>query len=148
MEQQETNINVNEEEQSEEVLDIISEYEDLMRVYAEAMRKAADGLKDIDAKKKELEEKGLFDDTASADIEQKHLDIIKELNDTEAELLSEVVKRKEKELDDAMAEKNLWETKYHIAKRVNEKIKYGHKLYPNDPCPCGSGKKYKKCCGK
>ncbi|MCQ2428437.1 MAG: SEC-C domain-containing protein [Clostridia bacterium] len=18
---------------------------------------------------------------------------------------------------------------------------------PNDPCPCGSGKKYKKCCG-
>ena len=20
--------------------------------------------------------------------------------------------------------------------------------YPNDPCPCGSGKKYKKCCGK
>ena len=22
------------------------------------------------------------------------------------------------------------------------------KFYPNDPCPCGSGKKYKKCCGK
>ena len=22
------------------------------------------------------------------------------------------------------------------------------KTYPNDPCPCGSGKKYKKCCGK
>ena len=22
------------------------------------------------------------------------------------------------------------------------------KLSPNDPCPCGSGKKYKKCCGK
>ena len=22
------------------------------------------------------------------------------------------------------------------------------KIYPNDPCPCGSGKKYKKCCGK
>ena len=21
------------------------------------------------------------------------------------------------------------------------------KVYPNDPCPCGSGKKYKKCCG-
>ncbi|MFR2781475.1 MULTISPECIES: SEC-C metal-binding domain-containing protein [Clostridia] len=21
-------------------------------------------------------------------------------------------------------------------------------LYPNDPCPCGSGKKYKKCCGR
>ena len=24
----------------------------------------------------------------------------------------------------------------------------GAKVYPNDPCPCGSGKKYKKCCGK
>ena len=22
------------------------------------------------------------------------------------------------------------------------------KIGPNDPCPCGSGKKYKKCCGK
>ena len=22
------------------------------------------------------------------------------------------------------------------------------KVYPNDPCPCGSGKKYKKCCGR
>ena len=22
------------------------------------------------------------------------------------------------------------------------------KVYPNDPCPCGSGKKYKHCCGK
>ncbi|MCD7736852.1 MAG: SEC-C domain-containing protein, partial [Lachnospiraceae bacterium] len=27
-------------------------------------------------------------------------------------------------------------------KRVSEKI------YPNDPCPCGSGKKYKQCCGR
>lgn len=22
------------------------------------------------------------------------------------------------------------------------------KVYPNDLCPCGSGKKYKKCCGR
>lgn len=29
--------------------------------------------------------------------------------------------------------------------RVGAKAK---KVYPNDPCPCGSGKKYKKCCGK
>ena len=27
--------------------------------------------------------------------------------------------------------------------RMSEK-----KIYPNDPCPCGSGKKYKKCCGR
>ena len=24
----------------------------------------------------------------------------------------------------------------------------GEKIYPNDPCPCGSGKKYKQCCGR
>ena len=24
----------------------------------------------------------------------------------------------------------------------------GAKIYPNDPCPCGSGKKYKRCCGR
>lgn len=27
-------------------------------------------------------------------------------------------------------------------------LKKDKKIYPNDPCPCGSGKKYKKCCGK
>lgn len=34
--------------------------------------------------------------------------------------------------------------------RVVETLKKQHKkkIYPNDPCPCGSGKKYKKCCGR
>lgn len=34
--------------------------------------------------------------------------------------------------------------------RVVETLRNQHKkkIYPNDPCPCGSGKKYKKCCGK
>ncbi|MCI8639345.1 MAG: SEC-C domain-containing protein [Coprococcus sp.] len=27
-------------------------------------------------------------------------------------------------------------------------VRVEKKVYPNDPCPCGSGKKYKKCCGK
>ena len=27
-------------------------------------------------------------------------------------------------------------------------VRKGKKIFPNDPCPCGSGKKYKKCCGK
>ena len=26
-------------------------------------------------------------------------------------------------------------------------VKKGEKVGRNDPCPCGSGKKYKKCCG-
>ncbi len=33
---------------------------------------------------------------------------------------------------------------------VNKIIEFPgpRKVYPNDPCPCGSGKKYKYCCGK
>ena len=31
----------------------------------------------------------------------------------------------------------------HTPKKRAEK-----KVYPNDPCPCGSGKKYKQCCGR
>lgn len=30
----------------------------------------------------------------------------------------------------------------------SQTIRKEAKVYPNDPCPCGSGKKYKKCCGK
>ena len=26
-------------------------------------------------------------------------------------------------------------------------VRKEHKVGPNDPCPCGSGKKYKNCCG-
>ena len=28
------------------------------------------------------------------------------------------------------------------------KKRIADKIYPNDPCPCGSGKKYKQCCGR
>jgi hypothetical protein len=34
------------------------------------------------------------------------------------------------------------DTKGNITKSGTKKV------YPNDPCPCGSGKKYKKCCGR
>lgn len=32
--------------------------------------------------------------------------------------------------------------------KISNTIVKDTKIYPNDPCPCGSGKKYKKCCGK
>ena len=49
-----------------------------------------------------------------------------------------------------------WNTIFDEAKRKelykeqksSTTIVKGDKVYPNDPCPCGSGKKYKKCCGK
>ena len=36
-----------------------------------------------------------------------------------------------------------------ITKKYREdNIAHVEKIGRNDPCPCGSGKKYKKCCGK
>ncbi len=32
--------------------------------------------------------------------------------------------------------------------KQSQTIRKEAKIYPNDPCPCGSGKKYKKCCGR
>lgn len=35
-------------------------------------------------------------------------------------------------------------------RRIRQILEKEHakKIYPNDPCPCGSGKKFKRCCGK
>ena len=35
-----------------------------------------------------------------------------------------------------------------LAAMKSEPVKKEPKINRNDPCPCGSGKKYKKCCGK
>ncbi|MHB1315873.1 MAG: SEC-C metal-binding domain-containing protein [Christensenellales bacterium] len=47
-----------------------------------------------------------------------------------------------------------WESVLTEEKRKEIKKSYkasiiavSHKIGPNQPCPCGSGKKYKKCCG-
>ena len=36
----------------------------------------------------------------------------------------------------------------YLEQKKSGTIVKGQKIYPNDPCPCGSGKKYKKCPGK
>lgn len=42
------------------------------------------------------------------------------------------------------------EERARIAKewRLSKQVVNEEKIGRNDPCPCGSGKKYKKCCGK
>lgn len=37
--------------------------------------------------------------------------------------------------------------KFFKQQRMSRTIVKGAKIGRNDPCPCGSGKKYKKCCG-
>lgn len=36
----------------------------------------------------------------------------------------------------------------YLEEKKSGTIRKGAKIGRNDPCPCGSGKKYKKCCGK
>ena len=43
---------------------------------------------------------------------------------------------------DELEEDEIRSTQLHMNDAKDKKI------YPNEPCPCGSGKKYKKCCGK
>lgn len=47
------------------------------------------------------------------------------------------------EIFDADKQKEL----YREQKRSQTVVNEGPKIGRNDPCPCGSGKKYKKCCG-
>jgi hypothetical protein len=48
---------------------------------------------------------------------------------------------------DAIFDQQTKKELYHEQKAAGTIVKE-QKVYPNDPCPCGSGKKYKKCCGR
>ena len=54
------------------------------------------------------------------------------------------------ELDewDGIIDKERRQELYRTCKEEQIVRRDSDKVYPNDPCPCGSGKKYKKCCGK
>lgn len=46
-----------------------------------------------------------------------------------------------------------WILKGHTSKEISQQpkvqpVRKGHKIGRNEPCPCGSGKKYKHCCGR
>ena len=42
----------------------------------------------------------------------------------------------------------LWISNGYCQESNNSTIKKDKKIGRNEPCPCGSGKKYKKCCGR
>ncbi|NLO96663.1 MAG: preprotein translocase subunit SecA, partial [Peptococcaceae bacterium] len=43
--------------------------------------------------------------------------------------------------------RNVSENRYEDQQAVKTPRRVGEQIGRNDPCPCGSGKKYKKCCG-
>lgn len=59
--------------------------------------------------------------------------------------------QKRKILDSMKPYKNtisIWTFNGFSINDMNEKNSSGKKIGRNEPCPCGSGKKYKQCCGK
>ncbi len=89
--------------------------------------------------KKEVDvEKLESDSEVSIDIDYEKLYF--NMHDAKAEWLYELT-----EWEDILTE----EKRKEIAKEYREsKIVRVTKIGRNEPCPCGSGKKYKKCCGK
>ncbi len=59
----------------------------------------------------------------------------------EAQKIAEQLKR-QKELDNQSMQLNLSQSEDDAVKKPEKKVAR------NEPCPCGSGKKYKQCCGK
>ena len=81
---------------------------------------------------------------------------LKTLTDTKRAKKAEMLKK----VDALWSEYRTWTKSEYKTKRAEAILKFESvkkdeaakraekKIYPNDPCPCGSGKKYKNCCGK
>lgn len=90
-----------------------------------------------------------------ADI-QPNLDLIRKYNDDaqDINILNSMsnadFEQKANEIEDAVF--NIFKYMYHNvylpSLEQEPYVRKGRKIGVNEPCPCGSGKKYKKCCGR
>ena len=60
----------------------------------------------------------------------------------------EAVEKQRREQAEAMSKKFEHESPNEPAAKSTTQARQGPKVGRNEPCPCGSGKKYKQCCGK
>jgi hypothetical protein len=58
----------------------------------------------------------------------------------------ELEAKRQKEAEKARQELARWQREQALAELEAMPVRTGPKIGRNDPCPCGSGKKYKKCC--
>ena len=84
-----------------------------------------------------------IDNIEDLEVERIYKCFKKNLNDSNYKMLKERYARM-KNLDNIL-ERNLSGLNY-AQTLISNNIE-GTKVGRNDPCPCGSGKKYKKCCG-
>lgn len=78
-------------------------------------------------------------------VEEEYKDALINVRRIEKTLLEKEYKDTQKELENTLKNYKRMNTKIDLlSKNENASLK----VYPNDLCPCGSGKKFKKCCGK
>lgn len=131
------------QKQPDSLKEMIEIQERLDDVYKEATIR----LKEIKEKLNEEElEKALLE--IEKDVKKAEADAL----DAEQQVMVKAVLDEQDKLEEMYEKKKQLEAALDF---VNGKIDPGKgkqrtadKIYPNDPCPCGSGKKYKRCCGR
>ena len=107
-------------------------------------------IKDWDTARERVERylKSADDDSDMMDmLYQRAIEIYEALGDTEkAEYYSREIERLEAEMDERLTDGE--DIFFPEPVPMTPIVRSQPKIYPNDPCPCGSGKKYKKCCGR
>ena len=87
-------------------------------------------------------------DPADQDVDE-YGKLEEERNSIEIDRLSKIAVLLQNELDRKEARNRELKADIDRYTHVKHRPENGNrKVYPNDPCPCGSGKKYKKCCGR
>ncbi|MCR4657164.1 MAG: plasmid pRiA4b ORF-3 family protein [Lachnospiraceae bacterium] len=113
---------------------------------------ALEKIKDWEAAKERLETylEAVNEDIMKELLFQRAVEIYEALGDEEkADYYSGELERLEEEIENEMDELNAGDEDVFFPFRMQSTVMRSEpKIYPNDPCPCGSGKKYKKCCGK
>ena len=118
-------------------MEILSDYKDLHEEFSTALKAYDEKLEDIADRRRELKGSSLPEDRLSEENEKLNLEegeAETEFYNIQKRLFKSSIARKKAEIERLTKEK--------------DRLFCGHKVYPNDPCPCGSGKKYKKCCGR
>ena len=75
-------------------------------------------------------------------IDQKWMDHIDDMDQLREGIGLQAYGQRDPKVEYKMAAYDMFNEMLESVQRAERKI------YPNDPCPCGSGKKYKQCCGR
>ena len=139
------------DETLDQIFEMVKDYPDLLQKLVDAQNDYANKLECmVEATKQQLAESGedILSDDDSVALETLQYKAKGELCEIAEQLLREAFLRKQETYEAQEKKYKELESEYRRLKKMETRYEVGHKVYPNDPCPCGSGKKYKKCCGK